>query len=150
MRYDYCVHLGVNRKVLLKSMSKTVGDFLAEKRLEKHIPIRTLANEVGVEASFLSEIETGDRPFPAKTKAGNLSELLIEKLGMSEAEASEFYRLADESLYSNGRVSPEMVQYLEAAPMAQQALRKAKDLGFTDEQWKDFMSAMEEAKGNKK
>ena len=116
---------------------------MAEKRIEKHISIRALSSEVGVEASFLSEIETGDRPFPARTKAGNLSSRLIEELGLTEAEASEFYRLADESLYSNGRVSPEMVQYLQDAPMAQQALRKAKDLGFSDEQWKNFMTTMD-------
>lgn len=115
------------------------GEYLEEKRKERKIPLRTFAKNIGISPSFLCDLESGYRAFPSEAKFDGLMEQIIKQLALSDDEAEILRNLADESMFSKGRVPSEIIQYLQNVPAAQMALRKAKESNTSDETWKNIV-----------
>ena len=123
------------------------GEFLNEKRVGKRITVRNFAAMVGISPSFLCDLESGARAFPARSKKSpDLLEKMASALSLSDAEAKEFKDLAEESMLSGNRVSAEISEYLQKVPEAQQALRLAKEKSVSKEEWEEFVRMLKERK----
>lgn len=119
------------------------GDFVVTKRKETGLSIRGMAKKVGVSPTFLCDIESNDRAFPASSKKDDLAQKFMDALELTDAERATFAKLADESALSKNRISQETIDYLKSAPIAQQALRKAKDVNATDDDWEKFLKSLD-------
>lgn len=123
------------------------GEFLNEKRVGKRITVRSFAAMVGISPSFLCDLESGTRAFPARSKKSpDLLEKMVSALSLDDAEAKEFKDLAEESMLSGNRVSAEISEYLQKVPEAQQALRLAKEKSVSKEEWEEFVRMLKERK----
>lgn len=123
------------------------GEFLNEKRVGKRITVRSFAAMVGISPSFLCDLESGTRAFPARSKKSpDLLEKMVSALSLDDAEAKEFKDLAEESMLSGNRVPAEISEYLQKVPEAQQALRLAKEKSVSKEEWEGFVRMLKERK----
>ncbi len=123
------------------------GEFLNEKRVGKRITVRSFAAMVGISPSFLCDLESGTRAFPARSKKSpDLLEKMVSALSLDDAEAKEFKDLAEESMLSGNRVPAEISEYLQKVPEAQQALRLAKEKSVSKEEWEEFVRMLKERK----
>lgn len=122
----------------------TFKEFLSIKRKEKKLTIRKFAGMIGISPAFLCDLESGNRSFPANSKKyPNLLNKIVEKLELSDTDAALMSKLADESMLEKDKVSFQVKTYLLNVPMAQQALRKAQEIGVTNEEWEAFIRKIE-------
>lgn len=68
------------------------GEYLKNLRLKKDISLREFAKKLGIQPSYLSDIEQGKRNAPSKEK----QEQIIRELNLNEQETDKFYDLAKE------------------------------------------------------
>ena len=120
------------------------SNYLLQKRTEKHIPIRKFAALIGISPSFLCDLESGARGFPAKSKFPDLLENMIAALELSNEDAEYFRLLAEQSMLKGDKVSPEISAYLKRVPEAAVALRKANENNVSKEQWEKITKILEE------
>ena len=120
------------------------SNYLSQKRAEKHIPIRKFAALIGISPSFLCDLESGARGFPAKSKFPDLLENMIAALELSNEDAEYFRLLAEQSMLKGDKVSPEISAYLKRVPEAAVALRKANENNVSKEQWEKIIKILEE------
>lgn len=120
-------------------MARTLGEFIAEKRKKKQIPLRKFANDIKISAAYLSDLENGNRPFPSTGKGEELFGEIIKILDLTDEEIEEFTHLKDLSMLETNHISQEMVAYMKSVPMAQTALRRAKDNNLTDADWEKII-----------
>ena len=69
---------------------KTFGEFIREKRLERSINLRKLAEMLDIAPAYMSDIENNKRNPPSNEKM----EKLIEILSLTEEEINEMYDIA--------------------------------------------------------
>ena len=120
------------------------GEYLSKKRKELRITVREFAKIIGISPSFLSDLENGNRAFPANSrKYPNLLENIIVALSLNESEADTIKNLAKESMLLGDRVPPEISDYLKKVPEAQQALRIAEEKGLSKEEWEKIVKIIE-------
>ena len=122
------------------------NDYLSQKRTEKKIPIRKFAAMVGISPSFLCDLESGSRAFPAKSKLPNLLEKMIISLDLDKEESELFRSLAEQSMLRGDKISPEISAYLKRVPAAAVALRKANENNVTKEEWEEIIKILEKNK----
>ena len=120
------------------------SNYLSQKRTEKHIPIRKFAALIGISPSFLCDLESGSRAFPAKSKFPNLLEKMIDALELNNEDAELFRSLVEQSMLKGDKVSPEISAYLKRVPEAAVALRKANENNVSKEQWEEIIKILEE------
>ena len=102
------------------------GKFIKEKRILQGKSIRVFADEIGISAAYLSDVERGNRYPPQK----HLS-ILIEKLCLDDEETEMFYDLV-------GRESGNYIDisvYLKDNKNARKALRLAIQKNMTSFDW---------------
>ncbi len=136
--YNKCVRRTANRVSRRRKIMK-FGEYLEEKRKEREIPLRAFAQKIGISPSFLCDLESGYRAFPSEEKFDGLMERIINELALNDEEAEILRKLADESMFSKGKVPSEIIQYLKGVPTAQMALRKAKEKNVSDETWQNIV-----------
>jgi len=122
---------------------KTFGDFLKNKRLEKGINLRKLADLLNVAPAYMSDIENGKRNSPSNDKMIKL----IEVFQLNEQETNEMYDLAAQDRANT--VAPDISEYVMANDTVRVALRKAKDLKLGEQDWLEIIRKMENGDGNK-
>ncbi|MCR5308044.1 MAG: helix-turn-helix transcriptional regulator [bacterium] len=115
------------------------GCFVKEKRQQKGISLRGLADLLGIAPSYMSDIEKGHRNAPTK----EILDKMISILELSKNEEIEFLDLA---AMSKSTVANDIVDYLSDNPNIRVALRKAKDLNFGDEEWIKIIEEMTKKK----
>lgn len=118
-------------------MEKTFGTFVKEKRLEKGINLRKLADLLDVAPAYISDIENGNRNSPAPDKM----ERLVEVLGLNEDEKNEMYDLAAKG--RDNAVAPDISEYVKSNDAVRVALRKAKNLNLGEQEWLKIIEKME-------
>ena len=69
------------------------GKFIAEKRKGSNLTLRELCRKLSVTPSFLSKVESGERPAPS----GELQSAIADVLGLTESERNELFDLAAET-----------------------------------------------------
>lgn len=116
------------------------GKFVKEKRIAIQISLRSLARELGISPSYLSDIENGNR----KALSSEKLELLVNALRLNEEDAQTMYDLAGQAL---NELPPDVPQYLLKNDAAIAALRRAKELDASEEEWLKFIKELEENRG---
>ncbi len=102
------------------------GEFLKEKRLKKKISLRKFAEEMNVSASFLSDLENGERGAPSGEMLKNIS------IGLALSKNDDAI-LNDLAQKPNEKVTVTNVDVVKVA------LRVAKDFDATEEEWAYFI-----------
>lgn len=110
------------------------GKFIKNKRLEKEITLRRFAIMLDLSPVHMSNLENGRRPAPKE----DVLERLVNLLLLSKSEQEEMYDLAAKSKNAP-TVSGDLPDYIMENDIVRVALRTAKDVDATDEEWLDFI-----------
>lgn len=113
-------------------MAGEFGAFVAQKRIEKDVRLKPIAERLGVSVTYLSDIIKGRRNPPDKDGLDALADVL----GLNSDERAEMFDLAGRE---RNQVSPDLPEYImdEEIPSALVALRKAKNNNLGEEFWKE-------------
>ena len=114
-------------------MNNEFGEFVKAKRLEKNISLRKLAEELGIVAAYMSDIEKGRRYPPDKEKIYKIAEIL----SMSEEDRNILFDYAAKSKANT--VSPDISDYVMGVNSLRVALRKARDIKAGEEDWQEIV-----------
>ena len=128
------------RKVNNMETVQKFGDYIAQKRLEKNFSLRKMADMVGLYAPYWSDIEKNRKNPPSLDKL----ELIASILGLPEDEKTVMLDLA-----GNGRntVGPDIPEYIKENDYVAAALRTARDLGASQDDWEKFVADLKKRKG---
>ncbi len=121
-------------------INKRFGDFVREKRLEKKINLRKLAEIIGIVPAYMSDIENNRRYPPDKEKIYKIA----SALELSEDETNTLFDLAANE--KENSVSPDLPEYIMGTDNARVALRMARDLNADDEDWLKVIKMLEAKK----
>lgn len=114
-------------------MEQTFGSFVRELRMARGLSLRGLAAKLEVSPVYMSNMENDRRPAPAKEKLDHLIEIL--RLGQRETE--QILDLAAKS--KTRQVSADLPEYIMEKDIVRAALRTAKEVDATDEEWQEFI-----------
>lgn len=117
-------------------MSPKFGDFISEKRKDRDITLRGMAEELDIAAPYLSDIEKGRRNPPNIEMLEKISSILK----LSDDDRNVMFDLAGEE---RKEISPDLPEYIMEMPEARTALRKARDMGKNDEFWKKVSETLD-------
>ena len=116
----------------------TFGKCLRDKRIEKQISLRGFAGKLGISPVYMCNIEKDRVPAPKDHILTEISRLLI----LNDEEEKLFYDLAAKSKTSP-TVSKDLPDYIMEKDIVRAALRTAKDVDATDEEWQEFIDKLE-------
>jgi len=116
---------------------KTFGAFIREKRQRKSISLRYLVELLDLSPVHLSNIENNRRPAPKD----EVLKKIIEVLQLNKQEQEEMYELAAKSK-DIPTVPGDLPEYISGNELARVALRTAKDVDATDQEWKEFIEKL--------
>jgi transcriptional regulator with XRE-family HTH domain len=114
-------------------LNQTFGSFVRQKRMEQGLSLRGLAARLDLSPVYMSNIETGRKPAPARE---NLDKLTLE-LHLSKEEQELLLDLAARP--ETMRVSADLPEYIMERDIVRAALRTAKEVDATDEEWQEFI-----------
>lgn len=117
------------------------GNFISNKRKEKGISLRMMAKDLNISISYLSDLEQGNKmpPNSSNEKYRDLIISIIDYLNMTDADKDKCLNFADNDLARKGHISNDITDYIGQTPLASVALRKAKDLNYSDDDWKKII-----------
>ena len=117
----------------------TFGAFIRKKRMEldPHISLRKMAILLDLSPVHMSNIETGRQAAPKKDVLENLT----KQLKLTKEEQELMYDLAAESKNYTA-VPSDLPEYITTHEYAKIALRVAKDVDATDEEWMEFIEKL--------
>lgn len=116
------------------------GDFLQKKRTERQITLRKMAELIGITAPYLTDIEKDRRNPPEKEKLETISKVL----NLSEEEKTVMFDFAGKRRNS---VAPDLPEYIMERDYVSAALRTARDLDASEEDWQKFVNELKQRKG---
>lgn len=112
------------------------GEFVKQKRTEKGLNLRKLAELMDIAPAYLSDIEKGKRNSPSPEKMSKLAELLE----LTEEEVLLMNDLAAEA--RTNTVAPDISEYVMRNGSVRIALRKARELNLGDKEWMQIIESM--------
>lgn len=115
------------------------GDFLREKRGEKKITLRKMAELLNISAPFLSDIEKGRRNPPDLSKLEQIAKIL----DLPGEEKETMLNLAGKE---RGSIAPDLTEYVMSRDYVTAALRIARDLDAGEEDWQRFANELKQRK----
>ena len=117
----------------------TFGAFIKAKRLnlDPYISLRKMAEMLNLSPTYMSKIETERYPAPK----GEILASFAHILKLDKAEEEQMYELAAKTK-ENNTVPADLPEYLNAKEYARVALRVAKDVDATDEEWIEFIEKL--------
>lgn len=117
------------------------GNFISNKRKEKGISLRMMAKDLNISISYLSDLEQGNKmpPNSSNEKYRDLIINIIDYLNMTDADKDKCLNFADNDLAKKGHISNDITDYIGQTPLASVVLRKAKDLNYSDDDWKKII-----------
>lgn len=116
------------------------GDFLQKKRAEHGITLRKMAEQLGITAPYLTNIEKDRRNPPEMDKL----ELIARILLLTEEEKTIMFDLAGKRRNS---VAPDLPEYIMERDYVSAALRTARDLDADEADWLEFVKELKKRKG---
>lgn len=111
------------------------GEFIAKKRKTVEKTLRYMADELGITAPYLSDIEKSRRNPPEML----LLKKFAEVLKLSSEEKNKMFDLAGQD---RNEVSPDLPEYIMETPIVRAALRLAKKTA-TEDDWKKFINDLD-------
>lgn len=115
------------------------GEYLREKRISRNLTLRNFATLINKAPSTISGIENGDKTAPSDEVLKSICLLL----NLSVTEESLLYDLAA-ATKTNNPIPADITQTLKSSSTIRIALRVAKQLDATDEEWEDFIRRLSE------
>jgi|ADurb_Total_1113_FD_contig_21_3060700_length_668_multi_4_in_0_out_0_2 transcriptional regulator with XRE-family HTH domain len=119
------------------------GKFVAEKRKEKDLSLRRMAELLDFSPAYWSDIEKGRRNPP---NLGKIEEIAI-LLGLSQEETEIMIDMASED---RDEIPMDLPDYIKDSNLARIALRKARKMDeiegksdTTEKAWKEFIKALD-------
>lgn len=124
-------------------MAGEFGAYIAQKRLEKDVKLRPIADKLGVSVTYLSDIIKGRRNPPDIEGL----EALADALNLNVKERDEMFDLAGRE---RNQVSPDLPDYImdENLPTARVALRRARNSNFGDDFWQEVNQIINRRNGD--
>jgi transcriptional regulator with XRE-family HTH domain len=107
------------------------GAFLKARRNDKEIPIRMMAELVGIKPGYYNDIESGRRT-PIELE---LLDKMAAALHLMDEDRETFFDLAGKA---RSAAPPDLTGYINESKKARVALRVAKDIA-TDDDWERFI-----------
>ena len=114
-------------------MNQTFGPFVRQKRMAQGISLRELAARLSLSPVYMSNIETDRKPAPTQENLDKLA----EELHLSKADRELFLDLAAAS--QKMKVPADLPEYIMERDIVRAALRTAKEVDATDEEWQEFI-----------
>lgn len=123
-------------------MAGEFGAFIAQKRIEKDVKLKPIAERLGVSVTYLSDIIKGRRNPPDIDGL----EVLAQVLNLDDEERESMLDLAGRE---RKQVSPDLPDYImdESLPSARVALRRAKSQGLGDDFWQEVNNIIDKREG---
>lgn len=115
------------------------GEFLRAKRIERRLTLRKFAALIGKAPSTISGIENGDKTAPSD----EVLKSICMVLQLNSEEEKLLYDLALESK-TNNTIPADITDTIKKSNTVRIALRVAKNLDATDDEWEDFMRRLQE------
>lgn len=113
------------------------GEYLKQKRLEKNINLRKLAEIVDIAPAYLSDIENCKRNSPTEDKLTKI----LDTLTLNKEETNTFLDLAAKD---HDNIAPDIYNYISNTESVKVALRKAQTLSLGDQEWLKIIEQMED------
>lgn len=113
----------------------TFGEYLKQKRLDKEITLRGFAKLVDISPVYLCDLEKGRKAAPSM----EVMQKMVSKLALNKEESERFYDLAALEQTAKNPIPKDLNAFLKDNRVIVSALRTAKDLDATDEEWQDFI-----------
>ena len=116
----------------------TFGEYLKQKRLDKEITLRGFAKLVDISPVYLCDLEKGRKAAPSM----EVMQKMVSKLALNKEESERFYDLAALEQTAKNPIPKDLNAFLKDNRVIVSALRTAKDLDATDEEWQDFIDKL--------
>jgi transcriptional regulator with XRE-family HTH domain len=120
------------------------GEFITEKRKNKEISLRKMAELLELSPAYWSDIEKGRRNPPNINKLEELSKIL-------ELSQEELDRMIDMASEDRDEIPMDLPNYIKDSNLAKAALRKARKMDeiegkndVTEKAWIEFIKALDE------
>ena len=123
----------------------TFGEYLKQKRLDKEITLRGFAKLVDISPVFLCDLEKGRKAAPSM----EVMQKMVSKLALNKEESERFYDLAALEQTAKNPIPKDLNAFLKDNRVIVSALRTAKDLDATDEEWQDFIDKLRKSREGK-
>jgi len=122
----------------------TFGEYIKEKRLEKGITLRGFAEIIDISPVYMCNLEKGRRPAPSEAVLMSISTRLM----LNKEENDMLYDLASKEQTAKNPVPKDLNGFLKDNRVIVSALRTAKDLDATDEEWQEFIDKLKNSREN--
>lgn len=137
--------LNMDGKIKIMDIKENFGEFLKRKRQGKGASLRSFAADMGISPVYMCNIEKGRDPAPSAEIINKMADALC----LTTEERILFYDLA--AMTKNAAAVPQdLPQYIMDRDIVRTALRTAKDVDATDEEWQEFISMLQNRKEDKK
>ena len=123
----------------------TFGEYLKQKRLDKEITLRGFAKLVDISPVYLCDMEKGRKAAPSM----EVMQKMVSKLALNKEESERFYDLAALEQTAKNPIPKDLNAFLKDNRVIVSALRTAKDLDATDEEWQDFIDKLRKSREGK-
>ena len=123
----------------------TFGEYLKQKRLDKEITLRGFAKLVDISPVYLCDLEKGRKAAPSM----EVMQKMVSKLALNKEESERFYDLAAREQTAQNPIPKDLNAFLKDNRVIVSALRTAKDLDATDEEWQDFIDKLRKSREGK-
>lgn len=130
----------LRKKRCVMNTNVSFGRYLTQKREERRITLRNMATMLGVSAPYLSDVEH-DRRNPLEMQKLKSAMKILE---LSEADQEELLDLAGRG---RNTVAPDLPEYIMERSYVSSALRRARDMGASEEEWLQFVEQLEKRRG---
>ena len=104
------------------------GQFISEQKRKHSLQSKELAEMLDISMGYLSQLEHGKRVCPDQ----KLLKKLIEVFNLNEEERCIIFDLYEKA---SGKLSPDIVEYVQSKKIVKKALRAAKAFNATDNDW---------------
>ena len=123
----------------------TFGEYLKQKRLDKEITLRGFAKLVDISPVYLCDLEKGRKAAPSM----EVMQKMVSKLALNKEESERFYDLAALEQTAKNPIPKDLNAFLKDNRVIVSALRTAKDLDATDEEWQDLIDKLRKSREGK-
>ena len=123
----------------------TFGEYLKQKRLDKEITLRGFAKLVDISPVYLCDLEKGRKAAPSM----EVMQKMVSKLALNKEASERFYDLAALEQTAKNPIPKDLNAFLKDNRVIVSALRTAKDLDATDEEWQDFIDKLRKSREGK-
>lgn len=123
----------------------TFGEYLKQKRLDKEITLRGFAKLVDISPVYLCDLEKGRKAAPSM----EVMQKMVSKLALNKEESERFYDLAALEQTAKNPIPKDLNAFLKDNHVIVSALRTAKNLDATDEEWQDFIDKLRKSREGK-